>query len=332
MADVIGQTKGLVKLVKEIGPLHKKKFLVHCADLQFRLDKTQTIPLFNEDREPKITQYMKSRIANPYLGQFFQDLAWGIWGGEETDKTTTFFKMIERKGYAPDLTNHKEGIFREIKGVSGTESCDLRENQMAKTIDCLLHDFPIDNPEFNFSIFRYNVRRPMQFIKFATKTKFEESIIEMMKGKVPFILDLPLGVMMAVYYAGSRFGSERYCYGSRFKSSVINGIFRDPIMTLANLEDGVSLPGVKPIKPIIRAGISLENLEWERYKLSEPLKVNGVVIGSPLLLHAHFKDYPQWLDSFRKEYEKLKEDIGDVIKEEFLQWFGFNGGETSTSQ
>ncbi len=318
-----GPTKKLVDIIERNSSRHKRVLKPKIPELRFRISAERTPSLF---KNIPVLQLMALR---QYGGTFFQVLAKAIFGGAETDKVNNCMQYLiqgRKKKFAPDLTNFNTETFREVKGVCATESSKFRDFQMNNYARLLTYTFPFENPKLSFTFCRYNIRRPASLVDMTSAKACEDSILEMVQDNCSFILDLSFPVVLALYFAGTRYDGEKFDTLARFSSRQIDGMFEDPKKTLGELKPQ-PMPGVEVRLPLFRSGISLEDVVWRRYKLAQEVCINGRNIKSPLILKATIPQerYVLWLDSFREECDKSKkehpEDYNNLDSGDFLRFF-----------
>lgn len=237
--------------------------------------------LFGEKNE-KYDRCFKIRVV---VGEFYETLAQAFFRGKRNTRKN-IGEVIVGTECEPDIENHKEETFIEVKASKFNNYFKLFDHQLKKYQGLLLNQFPFDSPRVNYAFFIYNIREVQR------ECPDYKSLIDSLSKKTLSLLVLPFGIVESVcsksnyYNQGEKGPYKPFHY---FNASKAKLFFKNP-------KEAMRFYGINP-----------DSISIEERLFPSNWTINDNKITPFDVMQLSYKDYQKWLDIFKEQ--NLKDEL-----------------------
>lgn len=259
--------------------------------------------LFDYNSE-KINYGFRKRI-----GSFYEILTSAIFGGKWLDVEN----VSNGNGlFQPDVMS-KEKII-ESKSVCWKECLKLVDFQIDQYLLQQCDNFYQTPRRIFFSIFKYNINRPLSFFKKAEGNHLEK-IVTSLSENTSFLLFLPFSI---IYQLHNPEGKDENPFFSRYENPYFDTLTRLKATGMRELL-------VSPEKVLDIYGLCPEDYKIVKTHLPNGIKMNQNKITPFPILFIEYVDYDSWLDKFIEETKTKVEIIKKEEKKKRDYWMRQEG-------
>ena len=244
-----------------------------------------------------------STSITTFSGYCFEKVTAAIFGGYHHKGAIISYDNGEEV-IQPDVSNHRDRIYYEVKSCQWTSQLKLIRTQIEKNLRWMLHEDSGEDTESNFVFYRHRIMNMQR----RNLTK-QELLDEMLDNGILYAIKTPISISAQFFLHPGKIDKKRYVlntydYSDRIKygygsyqilstsAMFLNDLIKSPEDTIGNL------------------GLDPDDFEVERARVSG-IKINKRKLAEFPMMFIKQKDVRKWIAENKEIFEFLFGKVRD---------------------